>query len=143
MFFATSGSTRTYFDRGKTHRARPTYCKNTATNAREPKEPSPQDDSIINEDEAEQWSLSVTSVYSTFRPHGDTCPTDELDMSLADDENEESNFTTFRALLGFFKVALRLVLGDMMDRLVTEWDEDARLSVLSHDASCNMCAMSK
>ncbi len=85
-------------------------------------------------------SLSVTPVYSTFRPHGDTDPTDELDMSLADDENEESNITTFRALLSFSKVTLRLVSSDIVDRIVIGWDEDTRLSVLGRQWTVTMRA---
>ncbi len=135
MFFAASGSTRTCVDaREHASSSAAELLWEHGGECEDSTEQTAQDDNLVDEDEAEQWSISegqsvLYVILNTRRE--DIVPADELDMS--DDENEETNFTTFRAFLSFSKVALHLVSSDTMDRITMERDEDedaARLSVL-------------
>lgn len=55
---------------------------------------------------------------------------------MFDDEDEESNFPKYRALLDLAKVRLRLVSSNMMDHIVMDQDDDIRLSLLEeHDST--------
>ncbi len=108
MFFAASGSTRTCVNaREHASSSAAELLWEHGDECEDSTEQTAQDDNLVDEDEAEQWSISegqsvLYVILNTRRE--DIVPADELDMS--DDENEETNFTTFRAFLSFSKVAI-------------------------------------